>query len=380
VKKIFLFIAFVLSFFVFLAGCKQYEQDNAEHISEKGAEMMQTWLNDNMPDAEMTECSAFIQNLKYSGREYLTDYAVGQLSLHGEQTAFAIDTVNGDIYFENDQKVEEKLNEIAAEFLYETMRISPQGETDYLKCYVLAPFRDENHELKAYQFDYGFDFGLPAGVEDLEAFVRNPASRPLLYVQANITVSDETDIAAYDFAAFEKLSEECGMLFGYISVENSTQKSQRETREWVTNTGFYEYGRWIECEGFYIDGRIRVRNEERNDLTGEMTVLDRRFDPQKDLVFEKTENGYHYYLPNEDWQDEVFYIRASVGAEILEYNYVEYFCTDVDDFISGKYDYDKEDGTELIWRKQSNGDYVLSLKSQDRPIGFSHSGKLERIE
>ena len=378
-KHRFLLITLVLVMISCLTACKHYEQEDADRITAKGTEMMQAWLDENMPDAEITECSAFINNITYSSREYLFDYATGRIVLNGEEAVFAIDTVTGDVYFENDQSVEEKLNEIAADFLYETMGITPEGGDCSFECHVLAPFRNENHEVKAYEFDYGFDFGLPAGVEDLEAFVRNPASRPLLYVQANITLSDETDLAAYDFAVFEKLSEECGMLFGSIHIDNSTQISQRKTRDWVTKASFYEDGCWIERDGVYITGRVRVREEERNDLTGEMTVSDRRFAPQQDLVFEKTETGYRYYLPNEDWQ-EVFYIRASVGAEMLEYNYIEYSYSDVAGFIAGEYGSDEKDGTELIWRKQPNGDYVLSLKAQDRPITFSHAGKLERAE
>ena len=287
--------------------------------------------------------------------------------------------MTGDVYFENDPSVKDKLNEIAADYLYETMGITPEDRGDFFACYVLAPFRDENHKLKAYQFDYGFDFGLPVGVEDLETFVRNPESRPLLYVQANITRSDETDLAAYDFAAFEKLSEECGMLFRYISVENSTQISKRVTRDWMTTATFSEDGCWIERDGFYITGRVRVREEERNDLTGEMTVSDRRFAPQQDLVFEETKTGYRYYQPNEDWE-EGFYIFAQEGAEIIKDSFIYYYHGDVTGFIEGKYDSDETDGIELIWKRLSNGDYVLSSKKDDVSEIFSHAGNLERAE
>lgn len=375
-----LLAALILLISICFTGCKHYEQEDADKITEKGTEMMQIWLNENMPDAEIIECAAYINNIKYSRREYLVDYATGRIVRNGEESVFAIDTLTGDVYFENDQSVKEKLNEIAAEFLYETMGIVPEGENDYLECYVLAPFRDENHQLKAYQFDYEFDFGLPAGVEDLEAFVRNPASRPLLYVQTNITLSDETDIAAYDFAMFEKLSEECGMLFRYISIENSTQISKRVTREWITNASFYEYGRWIERDGFYLTGRVRVREEKHDDLTDEMTRSDRRFDPQRDLVFEKTETGYQYYLPNEEWEDEVFYIHAQEGAEILKYDYIKYFCDDVAGFIAGEDDFGEKDGTETIWQEENNGSFVLSSKENDNLIYFSHAGRLERAE
>jgi len=340
--------------------------------------MMQIWLDEHMPDAEMTECSAFIRNIKYSSREYLTDYAAGRIDLDGKEASFAIDTVTGDVYFENDQSTAKKLDRIAAEYLYETMGITPEGEADHFECYVLAPFRDENHELKAYQFDYGFDFGLPAGVEDLEAFVRDPQSRAQIYVTAEITLPDDADLSKYDLETMEQIGNACGMRFKSITIENGTQTFLMGIREWMTTASFYEYGDWLERDGVCIDGRVRVREEERDDLTNEMKVSDRRFDPEQDLVFEKTATGYRYYLPNEDWQ-EGFYIRAQEGAGILEYNYIEYSYSDVAGFIAGKYDSDEEDGYELIWREQSNGDYVLSSKKKELPEYFSHAGKLERI-
>lgn len=258
------------------------------------------------------------------------------------------------------------------------MKICPEGDDDSFECYVLAPFRDETHELDAYQFDYGFDFGLPAGVEDLEAFVKDPASRPLLYVQANITLSDETDLTAYDFAVFEKLSKECGMLLGNICIENSSQISKRQTQDWLTTATFSEYGRWIERDGVYFTGCVRSREEQRHDLTGEMMVSDRSFDPQQDLVFEETEGGYRYYLPSEDWK-EGFYIYAHEGAEMLRYNYVQYFFGNVTDFIEGKYDPDEKEGEELAWRKLAKGDYVLSTQKDGVSMYFSHAGTLEQM-
>ena len=215
-------------------------------------------------------------------------------------------------------------------------------------------------------------------MEDLDAFVRDPQSRGQIYVTAEITLPDDADLSKYDLETMEQIGNACGMRFKSITIENGTQTFLMGIREWMTTAGFYEYGDWIERDGVCIDGRVRVREEERDDLTNEMKVSDRRFDPEQDLVFEATATGYQFYLPNEDWQ-EGFYIRAQEGAGILEYNYIEYSYSDVAGFIAGKYDSDEEDGYELIWREQSNGDYVLSSKKKELPEYFSHAGKLERI-
>ena len=380
-KKRMICIMLILAMVICLAGCDtdHYDKEDADLIAEKGTEMMQVWLDAHMPDAEMTECSAFIQNIAYTSHEYLTEYATGRILADGEETVFAIDTVTGDVYFESDQDTKETLDEIAEAYLYEAMGITPEGGEASFACYVLAPFRDENHTLKAYQLNYGFDFGLPADVEDLEAFVRDPQSRAQIFVTAAITLSDDTDLSEYDLETMEQIGSGCGMRFHSITIENSTQSFHMGIKDWMTKANFYEYGDWLQRDGVSIDGRVRVREEVRDDLTNEMTKSDRRFDPQQDLVFEETATGYRYYLPNEDWQ-EGFYIRAQEGAKILEYNYIEYFYSDVAGFIAGKYDSDQEDGYELIWRKQPNGNYVLSSKKKDLPAYFSRAGKLERIE
>ena len=124
-------------------------------------------------------------------------------------------------YFQNDQNINNELNEVALNYLCDTLEIDTNIADISLNCYVLAPFHDENHELEAYQMNYGFDFGLPANVDDLVSFVRNPNNRPLLYTQSNIMLSDEIDLSKFDFATFDTISKECGMLFSELNLYNS---------------------------------------------------------------------------------------------------------------------------------------------------------------
>lgn len=78
-KKLLIFIALVFSMTVCLSGCypnkEMFEQENADRVTAKGIEMMQVWLDENMPDAKLEECSAFISWTSYDGNRYLTDYS-----------------------------------------------------------------------------------------------------------------------------------------------------------------------------------------------------------------------------------------------------------------------------------------------------------------
>lgn len=360
-----------------LVSCDNYEHEDATYITEKGTEMMQTWIDKNMPDAEIVECSAFINNIAYTRQEYLFDYVIGCLKHNGENIFFAMDILTEEVYFQNDQNINNELNEVALNYLCDTLEIDTNIADISLNCYVLAPFHDENHELEAYQMNYGFDFGLPANVDDLVSFVRNPNNRPLLYTQSNIMLSDEIDLSKFDFATFDTISKECGMLFSELNLENSTQTAKFVNKDWYTSAVLYEYGQWIEKEDIYMKGYIHVRDEQRNDLTQEISVSDRYFDASNDFVFEKTDSGYMYCLPNENWK-EGFYLYAHEGAEILEYNYNYYFCSDIDSITNDSFKYNEEDAIELAREKLSNGDYILISKKQGTSYYFTHGGKLER--
>ena len=78
IKRI-LVTAFIVLICVCLFGCypnkPMYNQEDANSVASKGAEMMQAWLDENMTDAKLEECDAFIAWTNYDGNNYLTDYA-----------------------------------------------------------------------------------------------------------------------------------------------------------------------------------------------------------------------------------------------------------------------------------------------------------------
>ena len=129
-----------------------------------------------------------------------------------------------------------------ASYLYECMGIVQEYDDDGFSCSIMAPSHDLEH------FD-SFNYGLPAGVKDLDEFVRNPDSRPPIHIsKARISIPDDTDISSYDLATFEKLSEQCGSRIDGLTMANNTQTVTYGSG----NAGFYEYGVLREGNGYVL--------------------------------------------------------------------------------------------------------------------------------
>ena len=102
-----------------------------------------------------------------------------------------------------------------------------------------------------------FNFGIPAGTEDLDAFVRHPESRPPLQISAELRVPDETDLFAFDLARIEKLCEDCGMFFQNLDMYNTDQEF---SSLWSRETYTKQFGR-IEKEGLQLHCVLRRRED-----------------------------------------------------------------------------------------------------------------------
>ena len=376
-KKLFMFILSVLTLTICLSGCypnkKMYHQEDADKVTAKGTEMMQVWLDENMPDATLEECTAFIAWTNYDGNKYLTDYASGQISQNGKKKTFTIHTVTGAVYFEMDADTRQKLSKIVESYFdeaIESIGIVPENvdEGYAFQCYVMAPAKDGESTTEV-PWVYSFDFGLPAGVEDLNAFVRNPQSRLPIYVKTpNFTVSDTTDLSAYDLVAMETLEEEYGFHIGSMSINNVDQHFQKNDYRGKTCTELWEYGCWYKADGFELFGMVYERSEERTIKTNELTVSDIKFNPETDLLFEQMSYGYRWSVFNEDWlSDYSFVLRAYKGAEILN---SDFYYLDTKENPSAK-------SPETIWLER-DGYYVLASAANHSPLKLYDDKKLVR--
>lgn len=356
-KRAFVCITLLLAALLCLSGCyplePMYEQEDADRITGKGAGMMQAWLHENMPDAVLKECTADIVMWREDGNDYLTGYACGWIEENEETTRFSIDTVTGDVYFDMDADTLDALRRATATYLYESMGVTEEYDGNYFSCSVMAPVHDSE------QFE-NLDYGLPAGVEDLDAFVRNPGSRPRIHIgQFQFALRDDWDLSLYGLEAMEKLEQECGVYLDYMDILGNGQRV-------IFDSGkacFYESGRWLQGEGYELQGVVRVREEKREPETNGIVVSDRYFDPEQDLIFEETKNGFRFSFPNEDWE-QGFRFYADADSELPHHDYIYYYG---------------DHQSSLSWKERNDGSYVMISKNQS-VVDFDLDGRLERIE
>ena len=241
----------LLSAVLCLSGCEDNKIDDGleKQVTEKGKEMMQAWVDENMPGAE--------------------------------------------------------LDEAAAAFLFETLGITP--EIKDFSCFVMAPAQDGESTTKT--FNKYFNFGIPADVKNIDAFVREPGFRQQLEVTADLRLPEDTDLFAYNLAGVKSLCEECGIFFHNLDLATEDQEF---SSLWSRETTTYERG-WIDQDDFRLRGVLRYRAEEEDSRTQEVKVSDRTLDPEKDLILEKTETGDkesgfrqhdYLYLDDEAGKDE----------------------------------------------------------------------------
>ena len=308
-KKVFASLVILLSAVLCLSGCEDNKIDDGleKQVTEKGKEMMQAWVDENMPGAE--------------------------------------------------------LDEAATAFLFETLGITP--EIKDFSCFVMAPAQDGESTTKT--FNKYFNFGIPADVKNIDAFVREPGSRPQLEVTADLRLPE-------NLAGVKSLCEECGIFFHNLDLATEDQEF---SSLWSRETTTYERG-WIDQDDFRLRGVLRYRAEEEDSRTQEVKVSDRTFDPEKDLILEKTETGFRYAFPDKDW-DHGFWIQADKESGFRQHDYLY-----LDD-EAGKDEKDsekrwKEYAAVMTWKDFDDGTSLMVQAGQGAVQHFYGSGEFRRAE
>jgi len=236
-KKMRKLLAVLLVSVVCLSGCfmpkDMYEQADADRVTAKGREMMQAWLAENLPDAELTECAAYVAMPLYDGNKYLSDYASGYIRTGEKNTEFMINTVTSAVYFGTDPDAQAKLNAAAEAYIQEITGLVTDKTGDYyFLCNVMVPVRDGDsvNQIPGVEYFGSQWFGvyvLPAGTdtENLDAFVRDPSSRPMLEIDGYFLLPEDADPSEYDLDAIKKqLKEKHGLQFKGLLIAGEDKR------------------------------------------------------------------------------------------------------------------------------------------------------------
>lgn len=397
IKKL-LSLVLVLMMCIPFSGClgrNMYKQKEADRIKEKTAEIMQVWIDQNLPGASLGNCAAY-DILCTDFKRYLTDFGVGFVYGGGEELLqFTVNTVSGEIYLDRNLS---RMSSAAEKYFCEVMGVVPINTAgERFSCCIMVPLGTEASDRAVPGITHIYVNGVPeymtAPEFDMDAYVRNPEARQLICInKAEWQVADDIDLAQYDLAAMERLGAACGMQIGSVILSNTNQYFEMHTpryNEFLSpdyteqpEATFRESGTWLAGDGFRISGQIRERIESVDADTHEHTATDRQFAPQTDFVFEETEHGYRYFCLTDDW-DYSFILQAEEGAEILRYDYIVYSIPDdrYEDFVAGHYDIpmNAENGEKAAWTKQADGTYRLVSADDSARLTFSRAGSLERV-
>ena len=367
-KRTLLYVCVVLVVVIIfgLAGCTReaYTQEEMDQITQKGMEMMRAWLDENMPEAEIENGEA-LSLWSYDHAVYLTDYVSGIILYKGEKMPFTIHTITGQVFFDHHQQ---EFADAVKAYLCEVAGIPLETRELNFSCAYMAPICAHDTEENAkFGSDY-LDLGIPAEVQDINAFVRDPKSRLLIDVMwTKPSPPEGTDFSAYSLALFRDLRQSCGLRIDNIHMDNG---SYYFTMENGTEGTSGEYGSWYEEEGLWFLGPVSVRRETLNQQTNEITEYQWVFDPEADLMVEQTGTGWIFTTSDHVWGYD-FQVYTKEGSKYLQHDYL---------LLDADWDPESEkSGIFMSWAEQENGTYKLvhGESGQSKPLS---DGRLEQVE
>ncbi len=134
-KRILVYITLLFSICILsgFSSCQgpQYDEAELADMEEKGRALMQGWLDEHIPGAEVLTASAYIHMIP-SGPHYLTDSVYGAFSYDGVEQDYEVEVEEESVYLSGDKR-----------FFYERVK----------------PYALESLGLSSLEGDYGFERG-----------------------------------------------------------------------------------------------------------------------------------------------------------------------------------------------------------------------------
>ena len=199
-----------------LTGCEsqKYDDAEAEEVSQAGKTIIQEWLDQNIPNAELTSYRADTFGYPGNGPYYLNGYVSGSFTVGEEKTDFTVSTKTGQVYLSADLDLfasftrEYILSALGFDELKDTYNYEVSLELPYVYEGKSKSYSSKDRVMTYYNLPAEIALLLPEGKEMsdipeedisvINAYINQAADRDLLSVYIQGSVSDDISLKKYD--------------------------------------------------------------------------------------------------------------------------------------------------------------------------------------
>ena len=274
-----------LVFAAALLGCtgNRYTEDEKAAAEEKGRKMMQEWLERELPGSELLSAEPYVFHKPGLAPYKLTELVSGAFRQGGREQAYWLDTASGRVWFEQSEETMAALAEVCAAYAAEALGLADCAwEVSAAQVYFNIGVLERPRLLPA-------EFLLSGRTP--EEFLRAPKERPPLTVSFSYLVPENVSLERFTLADFRRVLDACG-LEGSVYLDNGSESVSM-------NAGKARYERWgfLDLPDFRVWAAVAERSEKADPETGEITAETRELDAQRDLLVERTAEGWKTTFP-----------------------------------------------------------------------------------
>ena len=329
----------------------RYTEKEKEAAQKKGEEMMQAWLEKELPGAELLSAEPYIFHRLGIAPYELTDIVSGSVRQEGRELRCWMDTGSGEVWIEQSGETMDELGRLCGVLVAEALGFGEGYEITEARAEFEIGVLERPPVLPA-------AFVLSGG--SLEEFLRAPGERPALSVSLSYLLPEEASLSRFTLADMRRVLEENG-LTGSVYAENTFEEVSLSADK-------ADYKRWgfLDLPDFRLFAALFERRETVDPETGETVTEITELDADRDLRVERTAEGWKTSFTNGYF---TAFVYAYDGSELLER---EYIWRETPGAVNG---YDKP----LEWKENALG-WALCFRDSGVVCSLSEEHEIAEVK
>ena len=360
-----------------LTGCnpQKYDDSEAQEVISQGTSIIQAWLDDHLPDAEVVSCEADIFGYPGGGPKYLNGYASGRFHVDGADVDYTVSTKTGQVYLDADMDL---FADVAKDYILSALGLDEVQEMYQYSVVLELPYAYEGPGKASSSQDRVLTYGrLPADLallipetapeedsepadpeavpEDciaaLKEYIENPANRDLLSVVFDAAVSDDIDLKQYDLKRIRQIRDQYGIYFRLYTLKNHDELATGA--DWMAD---YDRHEWLPVPEWKLQLRALTDSfaDSWDSKAPDGILREAHTYSVDNVAIDQTTDGYNISYKNE--RGPTFYLYAEEDSPLLAHDYT----IKEDDPDAGKQGI--EITTDVHWEyKESSGLWALCV-------------------